>query len=83
MQPTNCRSRNIVNPEDFYIIGKNIVIKLKQKGIDVPQVVIGGDTRPDTPELIEALEKGIRKEGGAILSLGYDIPKPLVYVAGK
>jgi phosphomannomutase / phosphoglucomutase len=72
-----------VNPADFYLIGRNIVTKLKEKGVDVPQIVTGGDARPDTPELLEMLEKGIKNEGGAIISVGYDMPKPIAYVAGE
>lgn len=72
-----------VDSDDFYIIGKNIVKKLRQRRIETPQVVTGGDTRPDTSKLIEALEKGIVEEGGAVISLGCDIPKPLAYVAGE
>jgi phosphomannomutase/phosphoglucomutase len=72
-----------VNPNDFYIIGRNIVNKLKDQGINIPQIVTGGDARPDTPELLEMLENGIKEEGGATISLGYDIPKPIIYVAGE
>lgn len=72
-----------VNPTNFYEIGRNIVVRLKGKGIEIPQIAVGGDSRQDTPELLDALEEGIIKEGGAVFSIGYDIPKPLAYFAAE
>jgi len=73
------RGKNL-NPEDFYQLGVNLVRATNKEN---PLIVSAADHRKDSAVLIKSLEKGILDADGINLSLGFDIPKPVVHFAGK
>ena len=52
----------------------------EQSGKDRPRVVVGRDNRPSSPELAQALVRGLRAAGVDVLDIG-TVPTPLVYWA--
>jgi phosphomannomutase/phosphoglucomutase len=50
----------------------------EETGKERPQVVVGRDNRPSSPELAQALVNGIRAVGVDVLDIG-TVPTPLVY----
>ncbi len=70
------------DPARFYELGQKWTNHLKDR-FTKPYFVTGGDSRADTAELLDALESGIVSEGGSVLSIGMDMPKPIAYVGGK
>lgn len=50
----------------------------EQTGKERPTVVVGRDNRPSSPELAQALVRGIRAAGVDVLDVG-TVPTPLVY----
>ncbi len=68
-----------INPDIFRRVGENIILKVRSEGVPSPQVVLGGDTREDTPQLMNALSRGIMNRGGSIILIGGLIAKPIAY----
>ena len=52
----------------------------EETGKERPRVVVGRDNRPSSPELAEALVRGIRAAGVDVLDIG-TVPTPMVYWA--
>ncbi|MSR36868.1 MAG: phosphomannomutase/phosphoglucomutase [Gemmatimonadetes bacterium] len=50
----------------------------EQTGKERPRVVVGRDNRPSSPELAQALVRGIRAAGVDVLDIG-TVPTPMVY----
>jgi phosphomannomutase / phosphoglucomutase len=50
----------------------------EQSGKERPRVVVGRDNRPSSPELAQALVRGIRAAGVDVLDIG-TVPTPMVY----
>jgi phosphomannomutase/phosphoglucomutase len=50
----------------------------EETGKERPRVVVGRDNRPSSPELAQALVRGIRAAGVDVLDIG-TVPTPLVY----
>ncbi len=72
-----------INPDLFRRLGENIVLRVRSSGVPSPQVVLGGDTRDDTPVLMKSLSRGILNRGGSIILIGADIAKPLAYFSAE
>jgi len=50
----------------------------EQTGKERPRVVVGRDNRPSSPELAQALVRGVRSTGVDVLDIG-TVPTPMVY----
>ena len=72
-----------IDPDLFRRIGENIVLRTRSDAVPSPQVVLGGDTRENTPELMNALSRGIFNRGGSIILIGGLIAKPMAYFAAE
>ena len=72
-----------IAPDLLRRVGENIVLKVRERGVPSPQVVLGGDTRDDTLTLMESLSRGIINRGGSIILIGGDIAKPLTYFSAR
>lgn len=72
-----------IAPDLFRRIGENIILRIRSSGVPSPQVVLGGDTRVDTPELMSALSRGIIGRGGSVILVGIQVPKPVAYFAAE
>lgn len=76
-----------VDPFLVYMTGVNIVHRFKdrkdQYHTDTPLIITAGDTRKDSEHLLNEYSAGIRNTGGRVICLGHDLPKPILYLAGK
>ena len=72
-----------IAPDLFRRVGENIVLRIRASGAPSPQIVLGGDTREDTPQLMSALSRGIMNRCGSIILVGVQLPKPVAYFAAE
>jgi len=72
-----------IDPDLFRRVGENIILRVRSNVVPSPQVVLGGDTREDTPELMNALSRGIMNRGGSIILIGGQIAKPIAYFSAE
>lgn len=65
-----------INAETYYLIGKGFGSYLRDKGLK--SIVVGGDARPSTPELMKELIKGLLETGCDVTDIGM-VATPVLY----
>jgi len=69
-------------PEVAYGVGRAFASMAIAKGITSPHVVVGRDNRPSSPDLADALIRGLRESGAHVLDIG-TVPTPMVWWGEK
>jgi len=71
-----------ITPELAFALGKAIVLLLKERQL-LEKVAVGYDMRDSSPELAEALMKGIRSQGINVLNIGLVTTPMLNFAVGS
>ncbi len=61
-----------------YLVGRSFGSELADRGS--PQVVVGGDNRPSSPSLADAVARGLQEAGVSVIMVGC-VPTPVLYFA--
>lgn len=69
-------------PEVAYGVGRAFASMAIANGITSPRVVVGRDNRPSSPDLADALIRGLRESGAHVLDIG-TVPTPMVWWGEK
>ncbi len=63
------------------LLGRSYVVYMKEnKGVSNPTVALGNDARLSSPNIVNALTKGITESGGSVIHLGL-VTSPVCYFA--
>jgi len=65
-----------INAETYYLIGRGFGSYLREKGLH--SIVVGGDARPSTPELMHELIRGLLETGCDVTDIGL-VATPVLY----